>query len=262
VNGPIIKELGFNYGQGALRVGFQANTSIGRFWRLYLRNVAGFLPHKTDKATFGGTWRVVLAENEDFLASIGWPTVGVEQGLEAGGNAVTVSSCTSIDSYSNVGAPSAEEVMQRLAARVVDVQICLFRLGFAGPGVRPSILLSPALADIIAKGGYSKDAMRKYLHRHAVFEAKRFERYFPDRRIHLQVKAGFLPASYAQSDDPNRLLPIVWSPADFLIAVSGDEGRDNCMICAQNGFMGYPVSRTIRLPSGWKEKLESEMARP
>ncbi len=51
INGPIIKELDFNYSQGALRVGFQANTSIGRFWRMYLRNVAGFLPHKTDKVT-------------------------------------------------------------------------------------------------------------------------------------------------------------------------------------------------------------------
>ena len=27
-------------------------------------HVAGFLPHKNDKATFGNTWRVVLAENE------------------------------------------------------------------------------------------------------------------------------------------------------------------------------------------------------
>ncbi len=54
VNGPIIKDLGFNYEQGALRTGVQANTSIGRFWRLYLRNVAGFLLNKTDKGTFGG----------------------------------------------------------------------------------------------------------------------------------------------------------------------------------------------------------------
>ena len=42
-----------------MRDGFLPNTSVGRFWRLYLRNVAGFLPHKTDKATFGNTWRVV-----------------------------------------------------------------------------------------------------------------------------------------------------------------------------------------------------------
>jgi len=61
INGPIIKELRFNYEQGLCVLGFRRNTSIGRFWRLYLRNVAGYLPHKTDKATFGGTWRVVLA---------------------------------------------------------------------------------------------------------------------------------------------------------------------------------------------------------
>ena len=37
--------------RGVLRDGFLPNTSVGRFWRLYLRNVAGFLLHKTDKAT-------------------------------------------------------------------------------------------------------------------------------------------------------------------------------------------------------------------
>ena len=72
LNGPIIKELGFNYTQGVMRDGFQPNTSVGRFWRLYLRNVAGFLPHKNDKATYGNTWRVVVAENEDVLREIGW----------------------------------------------------------------------------------------------------------------------------------------------------------------------------------------------
>ena len=60
LNGPIIKQLGFNYTQGVMRDGFKANTSVGRFWRLYLRNVAGFLPHKNDKATFGNTWRVEI----------------------------------------------------------------------------------------------------------------------------------------------------------------------------------------------------------
>jgi hypothetical protein len=68
LNGPIIKDLNFNYTQGVLRDGFMPNTSVGRFWRLALRNIAGFLLHKTDKATFGNTFRVVLAENEDALA--------------------------------------------------------------------------------------------------------------------------------------------------------------------------------------------------
>jgi len=78
LNGPLIKQLGFNYEQGALRDGFQPNTSIGRFWRLYLRNVAGFLPHQNDKGTFGNTWRVVLAENEDSLVRMNWPNVATD----------------------------------------------------------------------------------------------------------------------------------------------------------------------------------------
>ena len=49
LNGPIIKDLKFNYTQGVLREGFMANTSVGRFWRLALRNMAGFLPHKTTR---------------------------------------------------------------------------------------------------------------------------------------------------------------------------------------------------------------------
>ena len=94
LNGPLIKELGFNYEQGALRDGIQANTTIGRFWRLYLRNVAGFLHHRTDKGTFGNTWRVVLAENEDALRRIGWTTIAEDEGVLAGDSAVTISRYT------------------------------------------------------------------------------------------------------------------------------------------------------------------------
>ncbi len=94
LNGPIIKQLKFNYEQGALRDGFQANTSVGRFWRLALRNMAGFLPHKTDKGTFGNTFRVVLAENEDALAAIGWPSNAEDMGFKTGDNTVTITRLT------------------------------------------------------------------------------------------------------------------------------------------------------------------------
>ena len=89
LNGSLIKELNFNYEQGALRDGFQPNTSIGRFWRLYLRNVAGFLLHGNDKGTFGNTWRVVMAENEDAIHDMGWTTLGEDAGAAKGENAIT-----------------------------------------------------------------------------------------------------------------------------------------------------------------------------
>ena len=75
INGPLAAQLRFNDKQGVLRDGFQPNTSVGRFWRLALRNLAGFLLHKNDKCTFGNTWRVVMAENEAVLEEIGWNTI-------------------------------------------------------------------------------------------------------------------------------------------------------------------------------------------
>ncbi len=262
LNGPIIKELDFNYKEGALRVGFQANTSVGRFWRLYLRNVAGFLPYKTDKPTFGGTWRVVLAENEDALAAIGWEPMSVDQGFRAGDNVITIASCTSTDSVFSFGTSVAEEVLDKLAARIVDIALYLFRVSFHGPSIRTQILLSPCLVEGIAKAGYSKKKMKQYLYEHARFPAKRFERLVTELgSLCYAVEQGQLPEQYCKSTDPERLVPIVWSPDDFMITVSGDPGKDNCLICGQNGYIGYPVSKKIGLPADWQRLLKEAKGR-
>src|SRR5688572_15654376 len=110
LNGPIVKALGFNYTQGVMRDGFMANTSVGRFWRLYLRNVAGFLPHKNDKATFGNTWRVVVAENEDAVKKIGWEPTSADFGM-SGENTVMISRHTGGNHISSVSGATAEEMM-------------------------------------------------------------------------------------------------------------------------------------------------------
>ena len=67
---------------------------------------------KTDKGCFGGTWRVVLAENEDAAAKIGWQPMSVDQGFQAGDNVVTVASCTSTDSIFAIGEEKAEKIQQ------------------------------------------------------------------------------------------------------------------------------------------------------
>ncbi|MFC1861847.1 UGSC family (seleno)protein [Chloroflexota bacterium] len=260
INGKIIKDLGFNYGQGALRDGFQANTTIGRFWRLYFRNVAGFLPHKTDKATFGGTWRVVLPEDEDTITQLGWELMSVDQGFKAGDNVVTLSSCTSVDSMFTFATPSVEEILDKLAARIVDIQLLAFKITFLGPGVRPLVLLSPCIAEAIARGGYSKQDVRQYLYEHATFSAKRYEHLSQDTygfgSLCDAVACGKLPKRYCESPNSDRFVPIVWSPDDFIIIVSGDPAKDNCLVCAQNGYIGYPVSREISLPVNWEELLK------
>ena len=182
LNGPIIKRLGFNYTQGAMRDGFRPNTSIGRFWRLYLRNVAGFLLHKNDKGTFGNTWRVVVAENEDVLAKIGWPNNAVEMGFKSGGDTVTIARYTGGNLIASVSGSTPEEMLPYLAdgvVRQINWQV-MFTVGMGAGSLRPLILLSPILAETIARAGWSKDDVKRYLFDHARLPAWQFERILRD----------------------------------------------------------------------------------
>lgn len=258
LNGPIIKELGFNYEQGALRDGFQANTTVGRFWRLYLRNVAGFLPHKTDKGTFGNTWRVVLAENEDALARIGWTTVARDQGVTQE-NAVTVGRYTGGDVIVSVFGTRPEQMLPYLAdalTKQTGWQL-MFTVGMGTGSQRPLLVLSPILAETLAKAGLSKEDVRRLLYAEARMPAWKFERYIgewtnlvPGRRTLVElVRAGEAPPVFAESEDPDRLVPIVCEPEDIMIAVSGDPLRTNAYGFVHNGILGYTVTKPIYAPS-------------
>ena len=263
LNGPIAKDLGFNCTQGVLRDGFLPNTSVGRFWRLYLRNVAGFLPHKTDKATFGNTWRVVLAENEDVLHRIAWEPTGVEMGFAAGDNGVTIARYTGGSVLASVSGSTPEEILPYIADSLLKQAMWTvqFSVGVGMGSLRPLVLLSPILAETIAKAGWTKRDVKEYLFRHTRMPAWEFERYLADwspRRtwtLDGEVRRGHIPALYAESEDLNRLVPIVWKAEDLMIAVAGDPGRNNAYVFAHNGVLGYPVGKRIRLPREWDLRL-------
>ncbi|HEX6209940.1 MAG TPA: UGSC family (seleno)protein [Methylomirabilota bacterium] len=259
VNGPIIRRLGFNYQQGALRDGFQANTSIGRFWRLYLRNVAGFLPHRTDKGTFGNTWRVALAENEDALARIGWTTIAQDQGLAAGESAVTVSRFTGGTVLASVFGTRPEDMIPYLAdgiARLVAWEV-IFTVGMSVGAQRPLLVLSPILAQTLARAGLTKQDVQRRLFEHARIPASRFERYMsgwtnllPGRpTLGDLVRRGRAAPVFAESDDPERLVPVVARAENIMIAVSGDPLRTNAYVFAHNGILGFPTTKPVRLPA-------------
>jgi hypothetical protein len=260
LNGPIIKELKFNYEQGVLRDGFMPNTSVGRFWRLALRNMAGFLPHKTDKATFGNTFRVVLAENEDVLGRIGWAPNSVDMGFAAGDNTVTISRMTGGGVLPSVTGSKPEDMLPYLADGLVKQ--CGWEVVFTVGGLsygtlRPVLVLSPILAETIARAGWSKDDVKRYLFDHARMPASRIETFtekWVDFRIgslQRQVNLGRLPQAFLESDDPHRLVPIVLDPDDFMVLVSGDPLRTNAYVFAQNGYLGFPTAKQIQLPKDW-----------
>jgi len=264
LNGPIIKELEFNYEQGVLRDGFRPNTSVGRFWRLALRNMAGFLPHKTDKGTFGNTFRVVLAENEDALVRIGWPSNAEDMGFRTGDNTVTITRLTGGDVMPSVTGSTPELMMPYLAdgvAKETGWEIAFTVGGLTHGTLRPVLVISPILAETIAKAGWSKDDVKQYLFDHARMPARRVETMmntwteFKITSLKHQVNLGKLPPVFAESDDPERLVPIVVHPDDFMVLVSGDPLRTNAYAFAHNGYLGFPTAKKINLPKDWEERL-------
>jgi hypothetical protein len=263
LNGPIIKQLSFNTEQGVLRDGFMANTSIGRFWRLYLRNVAGFLLHKNDKGTFGNTWRVVLAENEDVVERIGWQPNSVEMGFKAGDNTVTISRYTGGDVIASVSGDTPEKQLPYLTDAVLKQNgwQLVFTVGTSMGTLRPLLVLSPILAETIARAGWSKQDVKQYLYDHARLPAWKFEAYLGDWTRHPicslkeEFEKGNIPRAFYESDDPHRLVPIVFKADDFMIVVAGDPLRTNAYTFSHNGILGYPVAKKIDLPANWEALL-------
>jgi hypothetical protein len=253
LNGPVVKDLGFNYTQGVMRDGFMANTSVGRFWRLYLRNVAGFLPHKNDKATFGNTWRVVVPENEDVVKEIGWQPLSVDMGYAAGDNTVTIARYTGGNHISSLSGSTPEEMLPYLTDGVLrqySWQI-MFTVGQGMGTTRPLVLLSPLIARTIAGWGWGKDDLKRHLFEHARMPACEFERILrdwtmkPTWNLTEEFRAGRIPKVFCESEDPQRLVPIVWKPDDYMIVVTGDPARNSAYVFAHNGVLGYPVAKKI-----------------
>jgi hypothetical protein len=256
VNGPVIKQLGFNYTQGVMRDGFRPNTAIGRFWRLYLRNVAGFLPHRNDKATFGNTWRVAIAENEDVLKKIGWEANSADFGFAPEESTVTIARYTGGNHISSVSGATPESMMPYLYDAVIRQYSwqLMFTVGQGMGTLRPLMLLSPIIAETIAGWGWSRQDLKRRLFEHARIPAREFERILrdwtqkPTWNLAEEARAGRIPKVFHESDDPGRLVPLVWKPEDYMLAVTGDLTRNSVYVFAHNGVLGYPVAKRIRLP--------------
>ncbi len=266
LNGPIIKDLKFNYEQGVLRDGFRANTTVGRFWRLALRNMAGFRLHKTDKGSFGNTFRVVLAENEDALARIGWPSNAEDMGFKTGDNTVTITRMTGGGVFPSVTGNKPEQMMPYICeqvARQTGWEIVFTVGGLSHGTLRPMLILTPILAETIAKAGWSKRDVKQWLFDHARMPAWQVEAFcndytdFPIGSLKHQVNLGRLPRDFAESDDPNRMVPIVVDPLDFMVIVSGDPLRTNAYTFTHNGYLGFPVAKKITLPDDWAERVRT-----
>ncbi len=260
LNGPIARQLGFNDKWAVQRPGNQANTSIGRFYRLFSRNVARFMPGTTDMATFGQMFRAVVSENEDACRNIGWEPLHVMQGLQPEDSAVTI---TSVRAMSDPFSTAGESAERHLDYAVDWVKRMIEPYQASRGYVETNVLLmTPVIATLVAKAGYSKQAVADYLSKNATVPARYFEWNMTVGTSHPEgttvcdlVDQGILPKRWCESRDPDRMVPLLLPESKWLIVVTGDPTRNRCSIYRQNFKQGYATTSKVRLPGNWDALL-------
>ncbi len=255
LDGPNAAALGFNSGPGAMREGTHANTSVGRWLRLYLRNVFGFTADQHDKATFGNPTRTVLTEDHACLTEIGWAPLSSDFGMDANDDAVTMARMNSGTIIGSVFGSAPDEVVSYLANGIARTAAwdLTHVYGLGHDQFQPLLVISPLIARLFAKAGWSKADVQNALFEHARIEAQTFERFIGEwsnltagrRRLVDLVAEGLLPHVFAESDDPSRLVPVVTQPERLLIAVAGDPTRANAYALSNDGPHGWWTSKRI-----------------
>ena len=262
LNGPIIKQLNFNYETGVMRFGRRANTSIGRFLKLFLINIAGLRipPGLSDKATIGSGFLVVLPENEDAVAEIGWESFSMYRGFKREDNVVTVQSVVYESSPMATGGEKAVDHLQTLSEVIGGSMAPWTHVALNWGKFYPLIVIPPGVARFLAKEGVTKKDIRRYLYDHTKVSVKSMERLahhggLTSFYVDQLVKDGIAPPAYAETNDPDRMVPVFLRPEWIGIVVSGDPGRTRCRGYVQNHEQGPPVSKKIQLPANWENSL-------
>ncbi|MFH1486096.1 MAG: hypothetical protein ABIH46_08500, partial [Chloroflexota bacterium] len=186
----------------------------------------------------------------------------VDRGFKAGDNVITVQSCINISPPCYSGGSTALEHMETIAELIGRRSMAYWTGTAARAGKSfPLFCLGPSIAGVIARDGWKKDDIRKYLYENCRESAKSLEHLgwqtSGSKFTFCQLfKEGAISKDFCQSEDPNRMIPIFLRPDWIEIMVSGDPGRNQSKGYLQNQKQGPPVSRKILLPAKWREMMK------
>ena len=161
INGPVIKTLGLHTDIGLISRG--PNPAIGRALGLIIRNIANFRPGEQYMGTFGYMMPFVIAEDEDYSP---WEPFHVSRGFNKNVSTVTVGGTVNWGIY---GYPSGNEPEGHLMVLCQEIlrSFKLYGPILNGPRQMVTVFLTPSVAEVIARGGYSRKDVEKYLFEHS-----------------------------------------------------------------------------------------------
>lgn len=233
VNGPILKELGIAYDSGCLAGGNHANVSMGYTINLIGAVVGGSVASThIDRSVLGSRANIIayfFGENEDANP---WEPYHVEKGFKPTDNVITVMSGDFIP-LQELHCRTGTEVLTTLSSYLGGGARCFGGGAFVGPGSSKSyfLVLSPERAAILAKDGWTKNAIRKYIVEHAKTQ------YGATTPKWCAIPKDFGPVT------PETLVPVFGKPEEIQIVVAGGPGTHSAYV---RGGHGSIVTKLIK----------------
>jgi hypothetical protein len=233
INGPIRNDIHVNSGSGALSPGNIANAAIGRAMGLIIKNIGGARKGVEDMGVLGnpGKYSMVIAENEEDSP---WEPLHTDEGFGKNESAVSLffPNC-----YSQIW-PYSSDDKGILNGIVYNLQ--------PGRGGLSCFMLTPIHAKILAKKGWTKDTIRKYVTQFGRVSAFRHPYFYQTSRA--LVKQGTVPWN---SMDSMAIIPL---PEYIRIIVAGGPGAFIGLACGSALGEARWRTKKIDLPINW-EKL-------
>jgi hypothetical protein len=233
INGPIAKEIGINSGRCSMGPGFQSrhNIVLGRALRLIMMNIGDCRPGHMDMDTIGSARKfgMCVAENDEQSP---WDPFHVEKGFEKDANTVTIFATRDEIDTNDMSNWTPESVLNTFAFfGAIPGGEYLVHSYSGDPGLGHLLMFSPEHANICGKAGWSKSAVRAYVHHHCRISARRLlnkHRFTPD--IVRPQWQWLLKLSEAELEQ--LTLPVIEKADDIeIVVVGGPAGKSLTYRC-------------------------------
>lgn len=157
INGPIRKDLHINSSYGAMNPGDIANATIGRALGLITKNIRGVRKQIEDMGVLGnpGKYSMVAAENEEENP---WEPLHVEHGLKKEDSAISLSFP---NNYNQIYPYGTDD---KGLLKTIIYNLPPIRGGILG------VILTPNNAAALAKKGWTKQSVKKYIMENATVD--------------------------------------------------------------------------------------------
>lgn len=157
VNGPIVDEIGMNWGHNVLGQGNRANSTIGRALQLVIRNIGGGRPGGVDRATLGQPGKVGFCFAERERDSY-WESLAVERGFGPDQSTVTLFAGGGVHPVGDQKSRGPESLTRSLALTLRTVYH-----GKVYGRTDALLVISPENMRVFREAGWSKARFREEL---------------------------------------------------------------------------------------------------